>query len=39
MFPVHFCWNDVPIDPNILSRENGEEKYLIMVGHVTGDEK
>ena len=24
-FPIHLCWNDVPIDPNTLSLGNGEE--------------
>ena len=27
------------MDPNTLSRENGEENCLSLVGHVTGDEK
>ena len=38
-FPVHLCWIVVPIDPNTLSQENGEENCFSVVGHVTGDEK
>ena len=38
-FHVHLCWNIVPIDPNTLSRKNGEENCLSVVGHVTSDEK
>ena len=35
----HLCWNVVPMDPNTLSRGNGEENCLSVVGHVTGDKK
>ena len=38
-FPIHLCWNADPIDPKTLFRENGEENYRNMVGHVTGEEK
>ena len=38
-FPIHLCWNDVPIDPKTLSQENMEENCLCVIGHVTGDEK
>ena len=27
------------MDPNILSRRNGEYNWLKCIGHVTGDEK
>jgi hypothetical protein len=38
-FPIHLCWNIVPIDPNILSLVNGEDNCLREVGHVIGEEK
>ena len=39
LFPFDLCWNVVPIDPNTLSRGNGEENCRSVVGHVTSNEK
>ena len=39
MFPIHLCWNVVPIDPKTLSWENVEENCFNLIGHVSGDEK